>query len=120
MVDFYLVTLDDAPAQVSTDFEALRKLNPEADIYKCTLSEEVTDLVEDVTPYDGVFYETYGYYDPETNTCMTSEDVDDIYASKVYSIGEEDAKEWQYSLLYAYEEFEYVRGNKVRSKLIHG
>lgn len=119
MIDFY-VAYYDYPEQISTDFEALKKLNPEACIYKSTLSEEVTDLVEDITPYDGVFYKTYGYYDAETNTCMSPEDVDDIYASKVYSIGEEDAKEWKGNLLYAYEEFEYVRGNKVSSKLIHG
>lgn len=119
MTDFYIAYYD-YPEQISTDFEALRKLNPEACIYKSTLSEEVTDLIEDVIPYDGVFYKAYGYYDPETNTCMTSEDADDIYASKVYSIGEEDAKEWKCHLPYAYEEFEYVRGNKVSSKLIHG
>ena len=119
MIDFYIAYYD-YPEQISTDFEVLRKLNPKACIYKSTLSEEVTDLVDDVTPYDGVFYKAYGYYDPETNTYMTSEDVDDIYASKVYSIGEEDAEEWQYSLPYAYEEIEYVRGNKVRSELSHG
>lgn len=118
MTDFYIAYYDH-PEQISTDFEALRKLNPKVCIYKSTLSEEVTDLVDDVTPYDGVFYKTYGYYDPETNTYMTSEDVDDIYASKVYSIGEEDAEEWKWNLSYAYEEFEYVRGYKVRSKLIH-
>lgn len=119
MVDFYLVILDDAPAQVSTDFEALRSLNPKACIYKGTLSEKVTDLLDDVTPYDGLFFSPYGSYDAETNTYMSSEDVDDIYASKVYSIGEEAAIEWLESLYDAYIETEYIRGNKVSNALIH-
>lgn len=119
MTDFYIAYYD-YPEQISTDFEALRKLNPKACIYKGTLSEEVTDLVDDVIPYDGVFYKAYGNYDPETRVYMTPEDRDDIYASKVCSIGEEAAIEWQYNLSYAYEEIEYIRGNKVRNKLIHG
>ena len=122
MIDFYVAVIDydSVPSQISTNFETLRSLNPKACIYKGTLSEKVTDLFDDVTPYDGVFFNPYGRYDPETRVYMTTEDVDDIYASKVYSIGEEDAKEWKCHLPYAYEEFEYVRGNKVSSKLIHG
>lgn len=119
MTDFYLVILDDAPAQVSTDFEALRSLNPKTSIYKGTLSEKVTDLLDDVTPYDGLFFYPYGSYDAETNTHMSPEDVDNIYASKVYSIGEEAAIEWLESLYDAYIEAEYIRGNKVSSELIH-
>ena len=121
MVDFYLavVDFDSVPSQISTDFEILRSLNPKACIYKGTLSEKVTDLFDDVTPYDGVFFDPYGYYDPETNTYMTSKDVDDIYASKVYSIGEEDAIEWLESLYDAYKQSEYIKGNKVSNALIH-
>ena len=119
MTDFYVVILDDAPAQISTDFEALRSLNPKTSIYKGTLSEKVTDLLDDVTPYDGVFFYPYGSYDAETNTHMSPEDVDNIYASKVYSIGEEAAVEWLESLYDAYVESEYVRGYKVSSTLVH-
>ena len=119
MTDFYLVILDDAPAQVSTDFETLRSLNPKACIYKGTLSEKVTDLFDDVTPYDGVFFDPYGRYDPETRVYMTTEDVDDIYATKVRSIGEEDAIEWLESLCNAYVQSEYMEGTKVSNALIH-
>ena len=119
MTNFYLVILDDAPAQVSTDFEALRSLNPKTSIYKSTLSEKVTDLLDDATPYDGLFFYPYGSYDAETNTYMSPEDVDDIYASKVYSIGEEAAIEWLESLYDAYTEAEYIRGNKVSNALVH-
>lgn len=121
MVDFYIAVIDydSVPSQISTNFEALRSLNPKACIYKGTLSEKVTDLFDDVTPYDGVFFNPYGSYDAETNTYMTPEDVDDIYASKVYSIGEEAAIEWLESLYDAYIETEYIRGNKVSNALIH-
>lgn len=121
MADFYLAVIDfdSVPSQISTDFEALRSLNPKACIYKGTLSEKVTDLFDDVTPYDGVFFNPYGYYDPETNTYMTPKDVDDIYASKVYSIGEEDAIEWLEGLYDAYTQSEYMEGNKVSNALIH-
>ena len=106
MTDFYVavVDYDSVPSQISTNFEALRSLNPKACIYKGTLSEKVTDLFDDVTPYDGVFFNPYGSYDAETNTYMSPEDVDDIYASKVYSIGEEAAIEWLESLYDAYTE----------------
>lgn len=121
MVDFYLavVDYDSVPSQISTNFEALRSLNPKACIYKGTLSEKVTDLFDDVTPYDGVFFNPYGRYDSETRVYMTTEDVDDIYASKVYSIGEEDAIEWLESLCDAYVQSEYMRGTKVSNALIH-
>lgn len=121
MTDFYLAVIDydSVPSQISTNFEALRSLNPKACIYKGTLSEKVTDLLDDVTPYDGVFYDPYGYYDPETNTYMSLKDADDIYASKVYSIGEEAAIEWLESLYDAYIETEYIRGNKVSNALVH-
>ena len=121
MVDFYLavVDYDSVPSQISTNFEALRSLNPKACIYKGTLSEKVTDLFDDVTPYDGVFFNPYGRYDPETRVYMTTKDVDDIYASKVYSIGEEDAIEWLESLCDAYVQSEYMRGTKVSNALIH-
>lgn len=119
MTDFYLVILDDAPPQVSTDFEALRSLNPKTSIYKGTLSEKVTDLLDDVTPYDGVFFNPYGCYDPETRVYMTPEDVDDIYATKVYSIGEEAAIEWLESLCDAYVQSEYMEGTKVSNALVH-
>lgn len=121
MVDFYIAVIDydSVPSQISTNFEALRSLNPKACIYKGTLSEKVTDLFDDVTPYDGVFFNPYGSYDAETNTYMSPKDVDDIYASKVYSIGEEAAIEWLESLYDAYIETEYIRGNKVSNALIH-
>ena len=121
MTDFYLavVDYDSVPSQISTNFETLRSLNHKACIYKGTLSEKVTDLFDDVTPYDGVFFDPYGCYDPETRMYMTTEDVDDIYASKVYSIGEEDAIEWLESLYDAYIQSEYIRGNKVSNALIH-
>ena len=121
MTDFYLavVDYDSVPSQISTNFETLRSLNHKACIYKNTLSEKVTDLFDDVTPYDGVFFDPYGCYDPETRMYMTTEDVDDIYASKVYSIGEEDAIEWLESLYDAYIQSEYIRGNKVSNALIH-
>lgn len=121
MTDFYLavVDYDSVPSQISTDFEALRSLNPKACIYKGTLSEKVTDLFDDVTPYDGVFFDPYGRYDPETRVYMTTEDVDDIYATKVHSIGEEDAIEWLESLCDAYVQSEYMEGTKVSNALIH-
>lgn len=121
MTDFYLAVIDYdcVPSQISTNFEALRSLNPKACIYKGTLSEKVTDLFDDVTPYDGVFFDPYGYYDLETNTYMTPEDVDDAYASKVHSIGEEDAIEWLESLCDAYVQSEYMEGTKVSNALIH-
>lgn len=121
MVDFYLavVDYDSVPSQISANFEALRSLNPKACIYKGTLSEKVTDLFDDVTPYDGVFFDPYGRYDPETRVYMTTEDVDDIYASKVYSIGEEAAIEWLESLYDAYIQSEYMEGIKVSNALIH-
>ena len=121
MTDFYLAVIDYycVPSQISTNFEALRSLNHKACIYKGTLSEKVTDLFDDVTPYDGVFFNPYGRYDPETRVYMTTEDVDDIYATKVYSIGEEDAIEWLESLCDAYVQSEYIRGNKVSNALIH-
>lgn len=121
MVDFYIAVIDfdSAPSQISTNFEALRSLNPKACIYKGTLSEKVTDLFDDVTPYDGVFFNPYGYYDPETRVYMTLEDADNIYASKVYSIGEEAAIEWLESLYDAYTQSEYMEGNKVSNALIH-
>lgn len=123
MIDFYVAVVADSlilfPSQISTDFEALRSLNPKACIFKSTLSEKVTDLFDDVIPYDGVFFNSYGYYDSETNTYMSSKDVDDIYASKVYSIGEESAIEWRDSLYNAYTKAEYIRGNKVSNALIH-
>lgn len=121
MTDFYLavVDYDSVPSQISTNFETLRSLNHKACIYKGTLSEKVTDLFDDVTPYDGVFFDPYGCYDPETRMYMTTEDVDDIYASKVYSIGEEDAIKWLESLYDAYIQSEYIRGNKVSNALVH-
>ena len=121
MTDFYLAVIDyyNVPSQISTDFEALRSLNPKACIYKGTLSEKVTDLFDDVTPYDGVFFDPYGRYDPETRVYMTTEDVDDIYATKVHSIGEEDAIEWLESLCDAYVQSEYMEGTKVSNALIH-
>lgn len=121
MTDFYLavVDYDSVPSQISTNFETLRSLNPKACIYKGTLSEKVTDLFDDVTPYDGVFFSPYGSYDAETNTYMTTKDVDDIYASKVYSIGEEAAIEWLESLYDAYIQSEYMEGTKVSNALIH-
>lgn len=121
MIDFYIAVIDydSVPSQISTNFETLRSLNPKACIYKGTLSEKVTDLFDDVTPYDGVFFNPYGSYDAETNTYMSSEDVDDVYASKVYSIGEEAAIEWLESLYDAYIETEYIRGNKVSNALVH-
>ena len=121
MTDFYLAVIDfdSVPSQISTNFETLRSLNPKACIYKGTLSEKVTDLFDDVTPYDGVFFDPYGRYDPETRVYMTTKDVDDIYASKVYSIGEEDAIEWLESLCDAYVQSEYMRGTKVSNALIH-
>lgn len=121
MTDFYLavVDYDCVPSQISTNFEALRSLNPKACIYKGTLSEKVTDLFDDVTPYDGVFFNPYGRYDPETRVYMTTKDVDDIYASKVYSIGEEAAIEWLESLYDAYIQSEYMEGIKVSNALIH-
>ena len=121
MVDFYLavVDYDSVPSQISTNFEALRSLNHKACIYKGTLSEKATDLFDDVTPYDGVFFNPYGCYDPETHVYMTLEDVDDIYATKVYSIGEENAIEWLESLDDAYIQSEYMEGTKVSNALIH-
>lgn len=121
MTDFYLAVIDYdcVPSQISTNFEALRSLNPKTSIYKGTLSEKVTDLLDDVTPYDGVFFDPYGCYDPETRVYMTPKDVDDIYASKVYSIGEEDAIEWLESLCDAYVQSEYMEGIKVSNALIH-
>ena len=122
MTDFYIAVVVDSdfvPSQISADFEALRSLNPKACIYKGTLSEKVTDLFDDVIPYDGVFFYPYGSYDPETNTYMSFKDADDIYESKVYSIGEEDAIEWLKSLYDAYTETEYIRGNKVSNALVH-
>lgn len=121
MTDFYLAVIDYycVPSQISTNFEALKSLNHKACIYKGTLSEKVTDLFDDVTPYDGVFYDPYGYYDPETNTYMSLKDADDIYVSKVHSIGEEDAKEWLESLYDAYIQSEYMEGIKVSNALIH-
>ena len=121
MTDFYLAVIDfdSVPSQISSDFEALRSLNPKTSIYKGTLSEKVTDLFDDVTPYDGVFFDPYGRYDPETRVYMTTEDVDDIYATKVRSIGEEDAIEWLESLCDAYVQSEYMEGTKVSNALIH-
>ena len=121
MADFYLavVDYDSVPSQISTNFETLRSLNHKACIYKGTLSEKVTDLFDDVTPYDGVFFDPYGRYDPETRVYMTTEDVDDIYATKVRSIGEEDAIEWLESLCDAYVQSEYMEGTKVSNALIH-
>ena len=121
MADFYLAVVDYycVPSQISTNFETLRSLNPKACIYKGTLSEKVTDLFIDVTPYDGVFFDSYGCYDPETRVYMTTEDVDDIYATKVYSIGKEAAIEWLESLCDAYVQSEYMEGTKVSNALIH-
>lgn len=121
MVDFYLAVIDyyNVPSQISTNFETLRSLNHKACIYKGTLSEKVTDLFDDVTPYDGVFFNPYGCYDPETRVYMTTEDVDDIYATKVHSIGEEAAIEWLESLCDAYIQSEYMEGTKVSNALIH-
>ena len=121
MADFYLAVVDYYcfPSQISTNFETLRSLNPKACIYKGTLSEKVTDLFIDVTPYDGVFFDPYGCYDPETRVYMTTEDVDDIYATKVYSIGKEAAIEWLESLCDAYVQSEYMEGTKVSNALIH-
>lgn len=121
MVDFYLAVIDyyNVPSQISTNFETLRSLNHKACIYKGTLSEKVTDLFDDVTPYDGVFFNPYGCYDPETRVYMTTEDVDDIYATKVHSIGEEAAIEWLESLHDAYIQSEYMEGTKVSNALIH-
>lgn len=121
MVDFYIAVIDydSVPSQISTNFETLRSLNHKACIYKGTLSEKVTDLFDDVTPYDGVFFNPYGRYDPETRVYMTTEDVDDIYASKVHSIGEEDAIKWLESLCDAYVQSEYMEGTKVSNALIH-
>ena len=122
MTDFYLAVVVDSdfvPSQISADFETLRSLNPKACIYKGTLSEKVTDLFDDVTPYDGVFFDFYGCYDLETNTYMTPEDVDNAYAAKVYSIGEEAAIEWLESLYDAYRQSEYIKGIKVSNALIH-